>query len=63
MKWTTSKPTRDGWYWAQDPGEKTPFVVYCCKIGHLETAWLGDNQLDRDKIECWSDQPIPEPKP
>lgn len=60
MKWTTKKPTRDGWYWVRSPNFTSPQVVDVVVAANAYHLWGEVGALTESDVE-WSDQPIPEP--
>lgn len=60
MKWTTEKPTRDGWYWVRHRGRRL-VVNVCHKATRMR--YMGEKLRIKDTYPSvrWSDQPIPEP--
>lgn len=66
MEWTTSKPTKPGWYWwRRDPSVISTIVhLYVGREdGVLFMCLEGGAGLAVDRLQGeWSSEPIPEPK-
>lgn len=62
MKWTKTKPTKPGWYWARNPSLNIgQAVVEAYTV--LSRIFISDQPVVAwvDSWE-WSDEPIPEPE-
>lgn len=67
MKWTTEKPTKEGWYWYNDTvtGKSKEIVfIWRSGIGDLHIGFNTESEvyLLSEIYGEWSDQPIPEPE-
>lgn len=64
MKWTTEKPTRDGWYWCRNINRECVSVIQIdnlCFYDHDYESVFSLDDIDTNVWFEWSDQPIPEP--
>jgi hypothetical protein len=69
MKWTTTKPTVEGYYWVRAQGDfngvtTTVVKVYASrKHSHVDYVYWADENfsINSERFQHWSDQPIPEP--
>ena len=66
MKWTTNRPTVDGFYWCHCVGMLSG-TIYTTVVkvtnNALNVVWDGENfNIDSHSFVSWSDSPILEPE-